>query len=121
MYSTHIERFEKWCTENLIPSVEQEHVNKYLVYILEANKYSDNSLRSCIAALKYKLNKCEKNGFDFKRSRGKAKIVRPHTAFTEDKMKELFELASTNLEVNTLVHILYDTAARIQDVAGLTV
>lgn len=113
MYDMHIRRFEKWCTENHIRSVEQGHVNKYIVHIIEEKEYADNSIRSCIAALKYKLNKCEKNDFDFKRSRGKAKIVRPHTAFTEDKMKELFELATSNLEVNTLVHLLYDTAARI--------
>jgi hypothetical protein len=35
-------------------------------------------------------------------------------------MKQIFDLAKNSPEMNALVRLLYDMAARVQDVVGLT-
>lgn len=63
--------------------------------------------------MKYKLNKCEKKEIIFAKKRGQAKTVRPHTAFSQQQLTDIFNLAAKDIEINTLVHLLYDTAARM--------
>lgn len=121
MYEMHINRFADWCTTKKVTILTQEIINMYKIYLIEDIKYADNSLAQCMAALKYKLNRCEDNEFVFKKKRGPAKIVRPHTAFTVDKLEDLFKLAAGDPQVNAIVHLMYDTAARIQDVARLEI
>lgn len=46
--------------------------------------------------------------------------IRPHQAYNKQNLKTIFEFAKDSPEMNALVHLLYDMAARIQDVVGLT-
>ena len=46
--------------------------------------------------------------------------IRPHKAYNKKDLHTIFECAKDSPEINALVHLLYDMAARIQDVVGLT-
>jgi hypothetical protein len=46
--------------------------------------------------------------------------VRPHRYFNEVELAQIFKLAEERLDIDVLVHILYDMGARIEDVVGLT-
>lgn len=74
---------------------------------------SDNTRRLCIAALKFKLNRCEKRNLEFPKSKKKAKLVNPHKAYSKEELQNLFELAKTSQETELKVHLLYDMAARV--------
>lgn len=88
-------------------------LDEFLMHMNTTLNYSDNTKRLCIAALKYKLNWCEKRSFDFVKLKKKAKQVNPHKAFSFEELQEIFALAATKTEVALKVHLLYDMAARI--------
>jgi len=46
--------------------------------------------------------------------------INPHKAYNKQNLNSIFECAKDSPEINALVHLLYDMAARIQDVVGLT-
>ena len=47
--------------------------------------------------------------------------VRPHVAYDDEKLAELFEIAKRNSpKIHALVQLLYKGALRIQDVVGIT-
>lgn len=76
-------------------------------------KYSDNTKRLCVAALKFKLNKCEKRNIDFPKIKKKAKLVNPHKAYSKEELQELFDCVKGNEEIELKIHLLYDMAARV--------
>jgi hypothetical protein len=64
-----------------------------------------------------KARYCECEGLDLKfpkikKLRGGNRESK-HVAIPADKLKLIFELAAESLKMNTLVHLLYDAAARI--------
>lgn len=43
-----------------------------------------------------------------------------HRYFNEEQLSKLFSLSKEDPKIDALVHLLYDMAARIEDVIGLT-
>ena len=74
------------------------------------------------AALSFLLNRCFRLNLslkDYKVRKSTRQNINEHTAFNEKELKELFDTAEPFPEMNALVHLLYDMAARLQDVVGL--
>ena len=74
-YSKHITTFDSWCKSEKILSntLTEKDLYDFIVHMNNNLSYSDNTKRLCIAALKFKLNKCERRSFIFPKQRKKAK------------------------------------------------
>lgn len=81
-YERHINAFEKWLAKNHLKHIQQNTVDRYIREVVTSKSHAENTIRLCIAALKYKVNQCEKLGIAFKKSGKQARLVRPHKAFT---------------------------------------
>ena len=57
---------------------------------------------------------------DYKATKSSRKNLNPHNYHNQKEMKQIFDLAKNSPEMNALVRLLYDMAARVQDVVGLT-
>ena len=114
-YSKYIRVFDGWCKSRGIKhfSLKEKDFFDFVIHMNTELLYSDNTKRLCLAALKYKLNKCEKRDFTFHKSRKRAKQVNPHKAHNKEELQEIFNVAANKLDVDVKVHLLYDMAARI--------
>ena len=46
--------------------------------------------------------------------------INPHVLFTDKQLEEIFEIAKKHsAQIHAMVRLLYDMAARIQDVVGM--
>ena len=81
---------------------------------------ADSTKQLCIAALKFRFKQTEGLDFKFPKLSKQPKLVRPHRYFNEVQLAQIFKLAEERLDIDVLVHILYDMGARIEDLVGLT-
>lgn len=93
----------------------------YIATMLNQKGASDNSKKACFAALKYKLVTCEgRKDISFPKLKGKSRQKNPHRYFDQVQLAHIFEIAKSDTSIEVLVHLLYDMAARMQDIIGLT-
>jgi hypothetical protein len=67
--------FNKWRKEKKVKNstINQTVLDDFIIQMNMKLHYSDNTKKLCLAALKFKLNKCEYRGLEFPESRKKAK------------------------------------------------
>lgn len=79
------------------------------------------STHTLIAALSYRFNFCEKRDFDFKGLFRQSEKKRPHVAAERPEIKRLLKMAKEkSLDLYIAIRILYDMAARVQDLCEMT-
>lgn len=82
---------------------------------------SDNSIRLHKAALKYKVQVCERRNIIFTKEGRRPKIIKPHKALSEADIALLFDSTNDDLYLHTLLRFLYDTAGRLQDAVAFDI
>jgi len=70
--------------------------------------------------LRFRFKQLEGKEFKYPKLVKNPKPERPHRYFNNDELAYIFKLAEERLDIDVLVHVLYDMGARIQDVIGLT-
>lgn len=72
-----------------------------------------------IAALRFRFNFCEKKMFSFKGLSKKSKQENPHKLVKPEHLRQIFARAAEEIELSVAFHLLYDLAARCQDLLEL--
>jgi integrase len=114
-----LERFIKHTKYSSAPLV-QTQIDLYFVYLRDTLRHAPGYIQQQLRHLRVWYGKTEPgHELDFNLLRGQQRVLRKHTAYTEQEIHRLFELLAGNLLANALVHVLYDMAGRAEDALHL--
>ena len=117
-YMRYNKKFQDWFNKEYgsKTKIEEDHVRDFVSEYVKAGQDSN----IVIAALSFRFNFCEKRRFNFKGLRKQSKSPKPHKVMGHAELAQIFESSKTSIDMCTALHLLYDLAARAQDLVVLT-
>ncbi|CDW82327.1 integrase family protein [Stylonychia lemnae] len=111
-YMRYNKQFQKWFVKNYGKTkILERHAREYVSIFIEEGK----STQTLIAALKFRFNYCERLGFNFKGLLKQSESLNTHKFLSAEDRQSIDQSLSNNLSMQVACRLLYDLAARCQD------
>lgn len=116
-YLQYNKKFQAWFDDKYgsKEEVQEVHARDFVSEYVSTGKDSN----MVIAALRFRFNFCEKKEFSFKGLRKGSKSKKPHKVISSVELGQIFKASQKDLGICVAFHLLYDLAARAQDLVVL--